>query len=146
VAKWPFYGPTHTNRTIERFPDLANPRNCYRNRSFLLEKELQAALEREDPESVASISQKVGVPARYAWLYCPDLAREASERRKQLLSNEFKVRETFFREELLKTMKEIREQGIYPSLRKVGEKTARKAKLRRDQSRSSWEGEIEKHS
>jgi len=135
-----------SNRTIERFPDSASPRNCYRNRTFLLEKELQAALEREDPESVASISQKVGVPARYAWLYCPDLAREASERRRQLLSNEYKVRESFFREELSKTMKEIREQGIYPSLRKVGEKTARKAKLRRDQSRSSWEGEIEKHS
>jgi len=133
-----------SNRMIERFPDSASPRNCYRNRTFILEKELRAALEREPPESVSSISQKVGVPARYAWLYCPDLAREVSERRKKFLSESFEMRELTFEEELSKKVKDIREQGIYPSLRLIGENIVRKAKLRKDQKRSLWKGVVDK--
>ena len=119
--------------------------NSYKNCETALRKALRGGLERDPPPSIAMVTKEIGVPTRYAWLYCPDLAREVSERRKKFLSKEYKIREISFREELTKTMKDLRKQGIYPSLGKVGEKTSRKAKLRRDQNRLSWE-EIEKQS
>lgn len=131
-------------RTIERFPETTTPRNSYRSRTILLEKELRLALEQEEfSRSVASICQTVGVPTRYAWLHCPDLAKEVSEKRKRSLCESFEMRELTFEKELSQKVKDLREQGVYPSLRLIGETIVRKAKLRKDQKRSLWKGETE---
>ena len=131
-------------QTTASFPETTAQRNSYRSRTILLEKELRSALEQECSRSVASICQKVGVPTRYAWLHCPDLAKDVSEKRKRALCGSFEMRELSFEKELSQKVKEIREQGIYPSLRLIGENIVRKAKLRKDQKRSLWKGVVDK--
>lgn len=130
-------------RPIDQIPETITPRNSYRGRTIVLEKELRSALDQESSQSVASVCRKVGVPTRYAWLHCPELAREVSEKKKRTLSESFGMRELTFEKELSQKVKDIREQGIYPSLRLIGETIARKAKLRKDQKRSLWKGETE---
>ena len=116
--------------------------NSYKNCETALRKALRTGLERDPPPSIATITKEIGVPTRYAWLYCPDLAREVSERRKNFLALSFDMRESVFMEELFMTIKGLEKLGIYPSLGKIGEKIIRKAKLRRDQGRILWEAEI----
>ena len=116
--------------------------NSYKNCEPALVKALRSGLDRNPPPSVAAITKEIGVPTRYAWLYCRDLAREVSERRKKFFSLSFDMREAVFMEEIFMTVKGLENQGIYPGLRKVEEKVARKAKLRRDQGRILWEAEV----
>lgn len=52
------------------------------------------------------------------------------------------MREAVFMEEIFMTVKGLENQDIYPGLRKVEEKVARKANLRRDQGRILWEAEV----
>lgn len=128
-----------TSRPIDPIPETTTPRNSYRSRAILLEKELHSTLDQESSLSVASVCRKVGVPTRYAWLYCPELAKKVSKKKKRALSESFGMREEIFKNEISKTVKELKADGIYPSLRKVGEKIVRKAKLRRDKNRNLWE-------
>jgi hypothetical protein len=133
-----------SSHSSEILLQISKHRNLYGSRILLLEKELKEALDQQVPESVASVSKKVGVPARYAWLYCQKLAMEVSERRKRFLSESYILRDSIFHENLSKTIRNLKENGIYPSLRKVVENVERKAQLRKDQKRFLWKDEIEK--
>lgn len=116
--------------------------NSYKNCETALRKALRGGLERDPPPSIATITKEIGVPTRYAWLYCPDLARLVAKKRKSFLSASFKKRELSFEKELFQKVKDLQEQGVHPSLRSIGEKISRKAKLRKDQKRSLWKGDI----
>ncbi len=126
-------------QTTASFPGTMAQRNSYRSRMVFLEKELRSSMDQDgSSRSVASICREVGVPTRYAWLHCPDLAREVSERRKRLLRASFEERETAFENELFRMMKDVRERGIYPSLKLIETNITRRAKLRKDQNRFLW--------
>lgn len=131
-------------QTTASFPGTTAQRNSYRSRMVFLEKELRSSIDQDgSSRSVASICRKVGVPTRYAWLHCPDLAREVSERRKRLLRASFEERERAFENELFRMLKDVRERGIYPSLKLIETNITRKAKLRKDQKRFLWKGGAE---
>lgn len=131
-------------QTTASFPGTTAQRNSYRSRMVFLEKELRSSMDQDgSSRSVASICREVGVPTRYAWLHWPDLAREVSERRKRLLRASFEERERAFENELFRMLKDVRERGIYPSLKLIETNITRKAKLRKDQKRFLWKGGAE---
>lgn len=135
-----YFAPRCSAEVLHR---KSTKRNSYKGSLPLLEKELRSALKETIPLSVTTICRKVGVPTRYAWHYFPKMAKEVSKKSKNFESECKEISDSAIRREISKIVRDLRNKGIYPSMRKVEKILGGKAKLRSNQMRTFWKKEVE---
>jgi len=91
--------------------------------------QLLSALDEAIPPSVKELSRRLGYTQGTLYEHFPEECAELSARRARYIEEEKIKRKQQRREEIRRSIIELHNQGIYPSLRRVGNLISRPSKL-----------------